>query len=720
MPLPIVLGGKSVSAQTLPGTCGRPDESEDGDPLEPLALYQTLGWGICPKREWLVRVTCNYYDLIHPDNGHRECTMVEVRIQLSPFTRPFSPDYRETAHHLRLFDGAQDKYPQTQPQVVVSSDRRNLAVLLFHPHQQSSALVFFQLRKPRSDLSAANATNPIPLPSYIQKIGNEDSNATSTVTRDPPAVATHPRFVSVWGICTICSIPNVSPSVFLAACQDASLVWLDARSSMAVASGMIATDEADMLPLTSLTIAPYSTMKQGDFLAVTANGKVLLSKWKAEAKSKVQQTILKRASTGKVITEVLEGPTQQLRRLAEKQKRRSEEKAKQEHSTPSRSKSDQQLPIQGQLQAFLSPMLNRQPSNGSTASHGTNPLQNFDIKLPFSTPKRTKSQQVPKKSQQLDEFVINELQNNPQGGDVHSPINQKLASGQHRRRKSDVAALSRPNGGSANDSLRQNMHVEVLSVTGGEANGDFAVDAVFTNLPTVICVLYSTDVLKRQVAEVLGVGETGALTSLVSLTLSKEQIEQAFKVHSSVGDDSENDSTKHSVSASQMSRVGVDFDPSTETFAISTLTEQGNVWIGCLWNWRSNVLGWTIQNRISDFTLWSRLYFANHSQQGSHIAFLETHQDKYLRTRKQVIATGILSPSCSGTTSIEPAALLLTNESIRFPDAYQVRVAHHNSFWNPCSSLLLHLSNHTRTHLSLIGEYLHFPCRISIRMALQG
>ena len=76
MPLPIAVGGKSISTELLSGPCCQPENSDDGVPLMPVELYQTIGWGVCPKNEWLVRVTVSYYDLIFPNSGSRDCTML--------------------------------------------------------------------------------------------------------------------------------------------------------------------------------------------------------------------------------------------------------------------------------------------------------------------------------------------------------------------------------------------------------------------------------------------------------------------------------------------------------------------------------------------------------------------------------------------------------------------------------------------------------------------
>lgn len=686
MPLPIVLGGKSVSAQTLPGPVGRPDESDTGTLLEPLVLYQTLGWGVCPQGEWLVRVTCSYYDLIDPATGARNCTMVEVRIQLSPLTRPLSLDYRETAHHLKLFDGAHDHYPQTQPQVVVSADRKNLAVLLFHPHQQSSALVIFQLRKPRTDLSSAPSTNPIPLPTYIQKVGNEDSNDATIITRDPPAVATHPRFVSVWGISTVCCLPpNVNPSVFLAACQDGSLVWLDARSSMAVATGRLdltPQQQIDWLPLSSIKAAPSSEMNLGQVLLVTANGKALLVHWNLESTTKVQQTFLKRASTGAVVTESNLPSSHPLRN-------HSLQPPKKAHAKPVRSKSSDLADMVMSPTKRMQNLFRIQRSVSNTLQATIKNRQNsLTLKPPFADEDTT--------TKRLDAMVLKELQKKtlsaasttlgtsstttPISPTGPSPLVQKAQQEQinrqqeqqQRRRRSELE------GATAVDTLKRQMKLRLLSWVGD----DLVVDASFANLPTIVCLLYKPDLRTRRVAQIYTICEGGTFQPLLSLTLSNEQLAEAFKLHTSRSHGSSaSANSKTEIEMALQSRQGLDHDPSSDTFAISTIYaeetehETKNQWVGCLWNWRSNVLSFMIQQPDHN-SMWSRLYFAKHPQQANHLAVLECHQDKYLHVRKQVVATGLLSPPSwhpEGECSLEPNSLLLTSDSVLFPEVSQVR-----------------------------------------------
>ena len=732
MPLPIVLGGKSVSAQTLPGPCGWPDESEDGVFLEPLELYQTLGWGVCPLGEWLVRVTCSYYDLIDPSTGSRDCTMVEVRIQLSPMTRPLSLDYRETEHHLKLFDGAQDDYPQSQPQVVVSSDRKNLAVLLFHPHQQSSALVIFQLRKPRSDLSSAvrTSTNPIPVPSYIQKVGNEDAQEASMDHRDPPAVATHPRFVSVWGIATLCCLPpNVNPSVFLAACHDGSLVWLDARSSMAVATGhleLTLNEQEEYLPFSSMRAAPSSEMNLGQVLLVTAKGTAVLVHWNLESTTKVQQTFLKRASTGTVITESsLTSPlhSTSVPSGAEVMASPVPSSSNPTKSPPSRSQSSDSAFSPNRMRDMF--RLPKRTSSGDSIGSAKR-AGAFDLKLPFQTTNVAPANDDEStdasttKRQHMDGFVLKELQkrtlsatsataatnrsSNASSASVSStrssgpsPLLQQVLHAQQEQQKQTQQTLQQKHrrrrsgleGARAVDTLKRQMKLQVLASVGGGIGDQTlkVVDALFATLPTMVCLLYEPDPSTRCVAQMYSISEEGMFQPLLALTLSKEQLEEAFKVHASRDHGTSTRPSRFAeTSISLQSRKGLDHDAVSDTFAISTIISVGGQkgqdsprWFGCLWNWRSNALSWTIQqdsSTSSSAPLWNRLYFARHPQQSNQLVFLECRQDKYLHVRKQIVSTGLLSPSSclvEGGIPLEANSLLLTSDSIRFPGASQVR-----------------------------------------------
>ncbi|KAG7369291.1 hypothetical protein IV203_032034 [Nitzschia inconspicua] len=289
-------------------------------------LYQSIAFAICPLKEWQARVVTSFYDVMllcetEPNNtataaaaATREMTMVDIRIQISPLSCPLSAQrYRETSYQVKLMDGAyNERYPkQRQHQVVFSQDKRYLVVLLYHPHQETSTVVIFQLRKPRhhnnnntSTIISNQQQRPeIPIPSYITNYNNiSNTTTTSTTTNnnnnDPPnsnlmdcesppvspAVATNPKFLSVWGITAMCPIPATSSntttvvaastaatttntnqsndhnsnkstttttnhiiiqssrSILMAVCQDGTLVWIDLKTAETCAKGRLPVD----------------------------------------------------------------------------------------------------------------------------------------------------------------------------------------------------------------------------------------------------------------------------------------------------------------------------------------------------------------------------------------------------------------------------------------------------------------------------------------------
>lgn len=612
-----------MSAQSLPGPCCHPGQSDDGTILAPVELYQSLAWGVCPKNEWLVRVTTSYYDLLHPSSGNIETTMVEVRIQISPLNRPLSPNYRETSHHMKLLEGRapQEEYPQSQPAVCVSEDRRSLAVLLCHPHLKTSALAIFQLRTPRTDLSSPYS--PIPLPSYCAATSSND-NSSSVFSRDAPVVATHPRFVSIWGISTMCSIPNVSPPILLVACHDGSLVWLDFRSSMAVATGYLTVPDPEKhLPLSSIVAAPTCGINSGTLLALSPEGCMLLVKWQLESTTPMQHALLKRASTGGIL---LNTPTS------------NKSPPRRYHSSGGEG-GDDGLKQLSPIRIF-----------GRTAGK----IDYSRLGLPLFGNSEIEKEESEKRMQHMNQFVLRELQKKTLAGNWMVRKNHHPTKARARRR-SDIGLCR-------NNSMKRSMLVEVLSTL-----EEPVVDARFGMMPTVVCVVYEATSQTRRVAEIFTISELGSFQPIVALSLAPEQVESAVSVYNHRNDMAARPIERRT---SVESRFGVTHDASSDSFAINTMYD--NQWIGCVWNWRANVLGWTIQNPVKDF-LWSRLYFGNHPHEGCHLAYVETTQNKYIQTRKQVVATGLLSPANTYISALEPCSLLLSFDSVSFPDSSQVR-----------------------------------------------
>jgi hypothetical protein len=686
MPLPIALGGRSISAQTLDKSCGRPDSTDDGARLlKPQPLYESVGWAVCPSHEWSARVICTYYDLVvaSDDENLRDCTMVEVRIQLSPLARPLSTDYRETTHHLKLLEeeGTQlsIKLNKRQPQVFISSDRRNLAVLLSHPHQACTALVIFQLRKPRADLSAAvTQKNPIPVPSYIQRVGTDGAGDASVMARDPPAVATHPRFVPVWGITTVaCLSPDVNPSVFVAVRHDGSFVWLDARSSLTVAIGHLdftSEQKDEWLPVSTLRVSPSSEMNQGEGVMITRNGNLVAVQWDLKKNmSQAKQPTFTRSDTGVVVACQLPAapPSAML------SPNRSMNHGVSDMISPMRkialSKSsdlaDMIAPMRkmalsksSDLADMLSPgmrnalRLQRNKNEGEGGGVNQRRKLNFDPK-DLKGPTKTSTSGEGKLNH--DMVTVDTTKYTPSMS-TEEPVTSSV--------ETQLGAKSNVQSGRQVEPLKRQMSLRVLSVL----NDGAIRDAQYTRIPSVLCLLYDPDIFTGKVARICSLHKGGSIKGLVDLVLTEEQLTQACRLQSCnleavAGPE---------IQASPKSRHGLDYDESSDTFAISAFCRGTSKWFGCLWNWRHNILGWTIQKPIpegaSNTAIWNRLYFCRYPQKAHHLAVLESFFTKgqHTHVRKEVVAVGILSPrSQVGDPQLEPNSLLLASDSVHLPEA---------------------------------------------------
>eukprot|EP00980_Cylindrotheca_fusiformis_P001288 scaffold333_cov133-Cylindrotheca_fusiformis.AAC.14 len=681
MPLPIAVGGKSVSAEVLAGVYCREEDSEEGIALVPVELYQTIGWGVCPHNEWLVRVTVGYYDLMDFNKGARDCTMLEVRIQVSYLNKPLSKiNFRETVHHLKLIDGARDDYPQFQPQVSVSEDRRNLAVLLFHPHQQSSAVVIFQLRRPRGDLK--KEPHNIPMPSYCTpNLANDDQNMNQDDYNESPAVATNPHFASVWGISAICSIPNVSPCVFLAVCNDGSFIWLDARSSASIATGVLAIRPSD-LPISSLTVTSEG-MERGNVLAVSsASGHCILAQWKLESRTAVQQTKLERNSTGNLVVRPhsksprpeKKNPSNNNHNESKSPKKATNQsspgKANQEDA-PRRhrrsSSADQQQQQGFKNNRFWNNRINSNNNNNSTNGTPQNTWKNAFQNKRGSPEKKdpaelqhqkqiAAAEEAKRRKSHMDEFVLKELRKKAITGSwiIHETGRGPNKSLQRRRRRSDVA-------GQHDDPFKRTMKLEVLSVL-----EEAVVAARFGSTPTIVCVVYQATSRKPRVAQVYSICEMGTFQPVVPLRLTSEQIEDATNLQATNAIVSDDDwDTKNSINT----KFGLDHEPLSDTFAISTAF--GDQWVGCLWNWRAHALGWVVKNEANS-SLWSRLYIGRHAMQRPQLCYLESVlHGLRIHTRKHLVAAGMLSPPNSYMPGLEPCSLMVASDFIAFPFSSQ-------------------------------------------------
>lgn len=414
-------GGATAANDVDGGAAGKLASSRSSSSasisLQPVDLFQTLAFGLCPEKEWQARVVLSFYDVMKcysRPNGdetvenrnddsmgksfnqdttattttttkcsqssrRRLRSMVEVRIRISRVCHPsLASTYRETVYHLKLQEGDKAtaaggygnaaRQNQQQPQVVFSEDRKNLCILIFHPHNvSSSSVVICQLRRPRMDVvrtknldspkNLAKTMMPAELPtppSYILDIENSNSDitnanssgigngaiinsdnttaATAAATKtlrtklvarshnlgETPAIATNPRFVTagIWGeVTSLCPIPITqlgTRPTFLLVCEDSTLVWVDYRSGHAVARGKVPwpkqSQQQQQPKIRSIQASPDATLSKGSLILVTSPtsqsdkqcGRCVLLHYKLESTTPMQQSFLKRASTGTV------------------------------------------------------------------------------------------------------------------------------------------------------------------------------------------------------------------------------------------------------------------------------------------------------------------------------------------------------------------------------------------------------------------------------------
>jgi hypothetical protein len=182
--------------------------------------------------------------------------------------------------------------------------------------------------------------------------------------------------------------------------------------------------------------------------------------------------------------------------------------------------------------------------------------------------------------------------------------------------------------------------------------------------------LFDQGVAPGKVAEILTFRKDGSIELVVDFVLTKEQVMHACQVQTSHHENL----IQHEIQVSPQNRCGLDYDPSSDTFAISTIYEDSSKWVGCLWNWRHNILGWTIQQSLPSClwnnVCWSRFYFCQYPQKASCLALLESTytKEQYIHVRKETVAAGILSPrSQNGDPQLEPNSMVLASDSIHFP-----------------------------------------------------
>lgn len=730
MPLPVAVGGRAVSAEILPQANCREEDSDDGIPLMPVELYQTVGWGVCPQNEWLVRVTAGYYDLMDFNKGGRDCTMCELRIQVSLLAKPLSNQYREMVHHLKLVDGARDDYPQFQPQVAVSQDRRNLALLLFHPHQQSSAVVIFQLRKPRSDLTPQTNTSnpststPIPMPAYCNKISSK---------RQAPAVATNPNFVSVWGISAICSIPNVLPSVFLAVCNDGSLIWLDARSSTTIATGALAISSKD-LPISSLSVSA-ERLERGCLLAVSpATGHCILAQWKLESSTAVQQTQPERNSTGDLTVRPLPSASD------EENQQIGQDSMKQNHDLAESSNPEerrtQNISTKGVSNRFSARERNGSKHKPIQDNRNTEEENHEALRRRSSTTiephdgiqnalKGLKSNRF--WSSMSPKSPIAPASNSANSNANNSKYSNKTTSGEPSSWKS---TFHKKNSSSENDTReeplpkhREKETVEREAIWRKSHMNQFVLQELRRKTMTKSWVKHTSgrgsgrrmslqrrrrrsDVASQQEdplrsimnVDVLSVLEQAVVAArfgtsptvvcvVYQATRRHPQVAQMFSI-TEVGTlrpivslNLTLEQIEEATSLQSANAVVSDEDWDIQNSIISKFgldldadsdtfaisTAFGDQWIGCLWNWRSNSLGLVVQNEANS-SLWSRLYFGKEKQTGLKLCYLEAWtQALRIQTHKHLLTAGVLSPPHSHAIELESSPLFLAADFVAFP-----------------------------------------------------
>ena len=610
-----------MSSQQLPPPNPRPDDADDGAPLEPVELFQTVAVCVCPKKEWSVRVSLSYYDLIRPD-GRREITMVEARVQIAPACRPLCSSYRETVHHLRLPDGAHDEYPQADPCATISPDRRNLACLLFHPHRQSSALVIFQLRKPRTD----NITNSLPLPSYIPESARTE--------RISPMVATDPRFVSAWGVTTICNVPNVSPPLLLCGCMDGHLIWIDYRSALTIATGDLGHGEA----IRDLEVSA-NCVERGTIVAIHPNGVATIASWAIEKST--QLTLLRRASSpGTNIAQILDSPSSHV--------------------------------------SEVSPFPSVTKNNTNTASDMASSLFHklrfgpSAIKAPpLHAKKRVKSRES------MDRFVLSRIRRK------HGMTFRRVVS----KRKLMRGFRRRSQGGNRDDNKRH-MDMNVIA----EVEDVYAASLLGSSSSNLVAVLYRPGNVKTFrgnpcALEIFGILADGALKSVGQLELAPERVHELGLVttapsgqgydHDEGDEDTISELSVQTAQVLKSNKYGLMYDESTGCLAVSTMyyvsPHDFNMQsFACVWNWRTNTIGHCMAS--SSDSLHSRLYFAQDSEHGPHLIHIEVTTGRLITLKKQTLKTGILSPPSSfeGSHITESCSILLSGKSVSFPLCSQV------------------------------------------------
>ena len=709
--------------------------------------HQSVTWAVCPRNEWQARTVVSFFDKdvessqenAKEQQDNSESTrkrMVEIRVQISPLARALSPNmYRETSYQLELFtylddmyesgddgedddesdfgshsDDSSEEYEEDsfsseserddddrledqapleenhrQPQVIFSQDRRHLIVLLFHTkrtHSNSrrwaeriqhhqSAIVTFQLRKPKTTTgSSLDIRSRIPIPSYIGKptpgsggnssigsVANHQNESSATSTPDiggSPAVATHPKFIpacnDITAICRLCreesnpvGMPGPAPphsSLFLAITNNGNLNWVDVHSAQIVATALLTDIRSNGCYVSSMNASPASTVDSGLVALVIASSN--------PSSPDLSQSSQSSASN---VTD------------------HDDEDSEDDDS------------IQGSIETGAS---SSKDSDEESIRHRINGgdcvlIRWSDHSLNLSgTENGTRSENPP------------------------AMKNARLES-----------VWSPPPGANENDELR------VASVC-------------FGSLSSVLCVVYTHSSERRislgprqKMAQILTLSddlsndetEGSDFVPTVSLYLSPDQVEQAPSV-ANFNDPSaeeiyenyaEHEAGFEGISISRKmgkentfamsieSRlIGIQHDPRSNSFMISSIfrgnRDMEDYWVGFVWNWRANAIGWMIQHAVPPLSTlfrkttalrWSRLYFGIDG--GPYLVYMNAtlqpedidgseHSTKYggpsiLNTSKKFVAASMLSPTNSSDTTIftERSSLLLSENHVSFP-----------------------------------------------------
>ena len=303
------------------------------------------------------------------------------------------------------------------------------------------------------------------------------------------------------------------------------------------------------------------------------------------------------------------------------------------------------------------------------------------------------------------------------------------------------------------------MHVELLSKWSPPSNGIENTDTVITevcfgSIPTVLCVVYNetnrdtSSSPRQKMAQILTLSDNGMsgnkgsilILPAVSLYLSLDQVEHAPSVarmdqnnnedysHCDYDDEgyrssdwnansdvSSSDVQSHDGSSErnfkmieQSQLFGIQHDPSSDSFIISSIfrgkRSNKDFWVGCVWNWRANAIGWMVQHEVPTMAFpssrksaensnnaisVSRLYIGRVSRNGggSYLVYINSssrsdstiangngqppdyNNSAIFEARKSIVPAAIISPSNSLSSGVftERSSLLLAEQRVSFP-----------------------------------------------------